>query len=105
MSDKPNEDGRYKLSRPIMFDGETVEELQLSFADLSGEDLILCSKQAAQMDPEDHLTSPVRAFSLPYQIAIAAKAAGVTPELIRTLKGHDFTIVTQKAANFLLGQG
>ncbi|EGG33416.1 hypothetical protein HMPREF9412_1393 [Paenibacillus sp. HGF5] len=44
----------------------------------------------------------VRAASINYQVAVAARAAGVTPELIQSLKAKDFTQVTQLASNFLI---
>ncbi|MBM7592253.1 phage tail assembly protein [Brevibacillus fulvus] len=97
------EDTVYRLSTPIQFDGETITELDLRFDDLTGKDLILCAKQARRIDPQE--IHPGRALSLSYQIAVAAKAAGVTPELFDKLKADDFTIVTQMAENFLLRRG
>ncbi|RNB72176.1 phage tail assembly protein [Brevibacillus panacihumi] len=95
--------GIYKLSTPIKFDGELVTQLDLRFDDLTGKDLILCAKHARRLDPQE--VRPGRALSLSYQIAVAARAAGVPTELLEELKGDDFTIVTQRAENFLLRRG
>lgn len=91
---------KYKLSRPVEFDEKTVSELNFDFESLNGRDLLTCAKQARALDAEE--ISPVKALSLTYQIAIAAKAAGVVPELILALKGRDFTEATQRAQNFLV---
>lgn len=97
---KPDQESIYRLSTPIQFDGDTITELDLRFEDLTGKDLILCAKQARIIDPQE--VRPARALSLSYQIAVAAKAAGVPHELLEKLKGDDFTMVTQRAENFLL---
>lgn len=95
----------YELMRPISFEGQEITKLTLNFDDLDGGDLLECVKQARIIDPEESVTAPIRAFTLGYQIAVAAKAANVIPELIQSLKGPDFTQVTQLASNFLLGRG
>lgn len=96
-----NEKQMYKLARPITFDGKEVTELKLDFDQLSGEDLLLCSQQAQALAPNEVPT--VKAFSLPYQVTVAARAAGMPAELIKALKAKDFTQVTQRAQNFLIG--
>lgn len=95
----------YELMRPIIFDGQEITILTLNFDELDGRDMLECVKKARIIDPEESVTAPIRAFTLGYQIAVAAKAANVIPELIQSLKGPDFTQVTQKASNFLLGRG
>lgn len=89
----------YKLVRPITFDGEEVKELVLDFDELTGRDLLTCARQAQTMEPNE--VALVRALSLPYQVVVAAKAAGVPAELINSLKAKDFTQVTQRAQTFL----
>lgn len=92
----------YTLLRPISFDGLEITELTLDFEELSGDDLLRCSRQAQTISPDE--VAPVKALSLAYQVALAAKAAGVPVELIQSLKAKDFTQVTQRAQNFLLVQ-
>ncbi|MEC2128133.1 phage tail assembly protein [Brevibacillus centrosporus] len=96
-------DDAYRLSKPIDFEGERITKLDLRFDELTGKDLILCAKQARRIDPQE--IHPGRALTLSYQIAVAAKAAGVPTEMFDQLKGDDFTIVTQMAENFLLRRG
>ncbi|WP_141296429.1 phage tail assembly protein, partial [Brevibacillus centrosporus] len=92
---EPDAPGVYRLSRPIVFEEEKIEKLDLRFDELTGKDLILCAKQARRIDPQE--IHPGRALTLSYQIAVAAKAAGVPTELFDKLKGDDFTIITQMA--------
>lgn len=99
------EDNKYTLQRPITFEGQEIKELHFDFDKLDGKDLLTCVKVARQIDPEESIAAPVRVFTMSYQIAVAAAAAGVTIDHIQALKGVDFTQVTQLAANFLIGQG
>lgn len=104
---KPNKEQKaneleYKLLRPILFDGEEVTSLTFDFEKLTGQDLIACASQAKAIAPDEYPL--VLAVHMPYQITVAAKAAGVPAELIQALKAKDFTQVTQRAQNFLLVQ-
>ncbi|WP_050802854.1 phage tail assembly protein [Paenibacillus sp. HGF5] len=90
----------YKLIRPITFEGDEIKSLNLDFECLGGTELMNCAKLAQRMDPNE--VPMVRAASINYQVAVAARAAGVTPELIQSLKAKDFTQVTQLASNFLI---
>lgn len=89
----------YQLIRPITFEGEEIKSITLDFEGLSGNELANCAKLAQRLDPNE--VPMVRALSMNYQIAVAARAANVAPELILALKGKDFTHVTQLASNFL----
>lgn len=92
----------YNLVRPITFEGEEVTSLTLDFDGLTGHDLLTCARQAQTMSQNEVVF--IRALSLSYQAVVAAKAAGVPVELIQSLKGKDFTQVTQHAQNFLIAQ-
>ncbi|MGG1442171.1 phage tail assembly protein [Brevibacillus laterosporus] len=100
---EPIDSIEHKLARPITFEGEHVTKLYLDFDKLSGKELALCSKLARRRDPQD--INPGRAYSMSYQITVAARAAGVAPDLIEALNGKDFTQVTQLTENFLVGLG
>ncbi|MEF3312612.1 phage tail assembly protein [Paenibacillus sp. GYB004] len=93
----------YKLARPFHFEGKQITELSLNLDDLTGQDLLLCARHAQTIDPNE--VAHVKALSLPYQVAVAAKAAGVPAEQIKALGAKDFTQVTQRVQNFLIGQG
>lgn len=97
-----SDDRAYQLIRPITFEDEEVKSLNLNFDELGGNDLMSCAKLAQRLDPNE--VPVLRAASINYQVAVAARAAGVVPELIMALKAKDFTVVTQKAANFLVLQ-
>lgn len=95
-----NNENVYQLTRPITFEGEEIKSLNLDFDSLGGHELMNCAKLAQSMNPEE---VPVyRALSINYQVAVAARAAGVAPDVILNLKAKDFTQVTQRAANFLI---
>ncbi|MGG4346443.1 phage tail assembly protein [Paenibacillus lautus] len=95
-----SEDREYQLIRPITFEGKEIKSLNLDFENLGGNELTNCARLAQRMDPNE--VPVVRALSINYQVAVAARAAGVAPELILELKAKDFTQVTQLASNFLI---
>ncbi|WP_110933810.1 phage tail assembly protein [Paenibacillus bouchesdurhonensis] len=99
------DENKYTLQRPITFEGQEIKELHFDFDKLNGTELLVCVKVARQIDPEESLAAPIRAFTMSYQIAVAAAAAGVTADHIQALKGADFMQATQLAANFLMGRG
>ncbi|MGG4096206.1 phage tail assembly protein [Paenibacillus lautus] len=92
----------FHLARPITFDGEEIKSLTFDFESLGGNELMTCARQAQSMDPNE--VPMMRALSINYQVVVAARAAGVTPDLIQALKAKDFTQVTQMASNFLVLQ-
>ncbi|CAM3851499.1 MULTISPECIES: phage tail assembly protein [Paenibacillus] len=106
MTEKTNEtqietnNNVYVLLKPINFEGNEIKSLNLDFESLGGTELMNCARLAQQMDPNE--VPMVRALSINYQVAVAARAAGVAPELILALKAKDFTQVTQRASNFLI---
>lgn len=92
----------YKLQSPITFEEQEITELTLQFEDLTGQDLLQCGRMAQVISPQE--MSIIKSFSMPYQVAVAAKAAKVPAELIQALKAKDFTQLTQRTQNFLTGQ-
>lgn len=91
---------RIDLSRPVEWDGETVDHLDLDFERLKGRDL-----QAVERDLR---ASGVRDVLAPetdsrYLVAVAAKAAKVDRELVESLCARDFTALKIQAQSFLLG--
>lgn len=77
-----------------------MTELNLDFDQLTGEDVIKCENQYAAMDG---VSIFYKEANKTYQAVVAARAAGVPVELIKALKARDFTRVTLRAQNFLIG--
>lgn len=107
MSDKENNekvienDGNvYTLRQPLSFEGETYESLKLDFHKLTGEDIISCERQ---YQSSNHEFSFVKETSKAYQAYVVARAARVPAELIFKLSASDFSRVTLRCQNFLLG--
>lgn len=90
----------YKLRQSVNFEGREITELDLDFDRLTGEDILACERQyAATGGGSLFFVESQKA----YQAIVAARAAGVPVELIHALSAKDFTRVTLRAQNFLIG--
>ena len=95
---------KYTLAKPIQYDGETITELVLDLESLSVKDLERAEKEARSMLAKKESMN-VPETNKKYQACVAAKAAGVTIDLIRSLSGKDYTQVCLLVMNFLLDGG
>lgn len=86
-----------KLSSPLA----GKDTLKLDFDKLNGYTLQKCYNAAKREEPN----MAVAAFSMAYQVNVAAIAAGVKYDDIMALKGKDFTAVTLLVQGFLLNTG
>lgn len=91
-----NNTDHVKLIKPL---ADGTNELIFDFDRLNGYSLIKCEKTAKKMDPSISVLS----LSQVYQAQVAAVAACVKIDDIYSLSGKDFTLVTLKVQNFLLG--
>lgn len=87
------------LSRPFVFEGETITELRIDFDKLVGDDLILAERR---YNEDGNNPAHVKELNKAFQAYIVAAAANVPVELIRKLPAKDFVSVTLDAQNFLL---
>lgn len=92
----------YKLSRPFSFEGTVYTEFALDFDSLTGEDLLSAERQFNEISGGDSFT-PVKQIAQMYQALVAARAAKVPYELVKSLPAKDFSKLTVRAQNFLLG--
>ncbi|SMF88149.1 hypothetical protein SAMN05661091_4141 [Paenibacillus uliginis N3/975] len=93
-----------KLSRPVVWEDAEIKELRIDIATLSGDDI---------MDIESDFMDFVRgqrnvyvAFKVDhpgYLAVLAAKGAGVHPNLMKKLSARDFLKATGAAKDFLNG--
>ncbi|MDU0332539.1 phage tail assembly protein [Paenibacillus sp. 3LSP] len=90
------------LSRPIKWEDVEYKELKLDFETLSGQDIL-----DVESDFMDFIRGQKNVFVQfktehpGYLAVIAAKAAGVHPNLMKKLSGKDFLKVTGAARDFL----
>lgn len=87
-----------KLSKPVEWEGERVEELNLNLDDLTGIDL-----EAAEREWVMSGGVGMAETSKIYLLAVAARATGKRVEVLRRLSAKDYTKVSVMVQNFLLG--
>lgn len=91
--------GPFVLADPVEFEGETVRELGLDLAGLTGRDLLAADREFTATGN----FSGVPETSKAYLALVAARAARVSPDLVRSLSGRDFSRLTVQVQAFLLG--
>lgn len=90
-----------KLAKVITYDGEEIKELNLDFDSLTGQDLLNAEKEAIALNKN---TAPIKEFDKGYLSIVAAKAAGISTDIMPLLGAKDFTKVTVQTQNFLLNE-
>lgn len=90
-----------KLKRPIVFDGETIEVLILNFESLTGADIEKAELQFIAENTQNAVV-PLKEMSKPFLAIVAAKAAKVNVQLIRSLSASDYAKITTRTMTFLL---
>ncbi|AVK84049.1 hypothetical protein C3943_10925 [Lysinibacillus sp. B2A1] len=89
------------LKRPVIFDGETFNEIVLDFEDMTGTDIEKAEAQFNAENPQNSLVM-VKEMSKPFLAIVAAKAAKVHVDLIRSLSAPDYAKITTRTSFFLL---
>lgn len=89
----------YTLSRPFVFEEKEYTTLTLDFEALTGADLL---RVDAQFEAKQKSPVFIKSLSLPYQLSLAAAAAGVPIEFFNFLPAKDASKVGMLAQNFLL---
>lgn len=90
-----------KLAKVVKYDGEEIKEINLDFDSLTGQDLLNAEKEAIALNKN---ASPIKEFDKGYLSIVAAKAAGISTDIMPLLGAKDFTKVTVQAQNFLLNE-
>lgn len=89
------------LKKPIEFEGQKHNEINLDFDSLTGADILT----AEQMYTRSNLSNAgnmAKEFSKEYQIHVAARAANLPVELFLKLGALDFSVITVAVQNFFL---
>ncbi|WP_342557346.1 phage tail assembly protein [Lysinibacillus sp. FSL P4-0201] len=93
---------RIDLKRPIVFEDETISQINLDFESLTGEDIEKAEAQFNAENPQNSMIM-VKEMSKPFLAIVASKAAKVNVALIRKLSAPDYAKVTTRCSLFLLG--
>lgn len=91
---------KYKLQRPIEFDGKLYTEIEYDFESLSGEDMISAERQ--YLSYEYNQSNSLKELSKEYQILLFSRAAKLPKEFFDKLSSKDFQKLTIKMQIFLL---
>ncbi len=95
----------YELKVPIVFEGEEITELSFDFENLNGSQLkkVLMEVRALIGPKKAGQELVVPSVNIDYQCGVAARACGKKIDLMYKLKARDFTAITTRTSNFLLG--
>ena len=94
----------YTLLSPIIYNGEEIKEIMMDLEDLSVTDLEKCERATRNIfKGRKEVFTGIIEMNKTYQSLVAAKASGLHIQLIRSLKGRDFTQICLLVMNFLLG--
>jgi len=92
---------KVQLKKALKHKDQELTELDIPLEELTGADLIDIEKQVAEMDNKKAMLLPE--FSKLYLATVAARAARIPVEALRTLSARDFTTVTNAVQIFLTG--
>lgn len=105
MNDKKNildENGSFThtLSAPFEWEGKTYTELTLNLEGLTGQDGLDVESELAD---EGKFIVITPEFNTDYIYRMAARAAGVDPNVIKHLPYRDAAVIRNKTKNFMSG--
>lgn len=90
----------HKLDKPFKYQEREYHEIKFDFGALSGNDALAVEEELEAINK--YILAPET--SKAYQSRMAAKAAGVSNDLLEALPLQDFNRITNAARNFLVGQ-
>lgn len=92
---------KYTLTKPINYEGEVITEIHMDLEGLSVQNLERAEREArALLTKKESMQVPET--NKKYQACVAAKAAGLPLDVIRSLCGKDYTQICLLVMNFLL---
>lgn len=87
-----------KLDKPLEYGNTKIEELIFDFSKLTGQDMLDAEKEAENIDGAVAVE-----FSGGFLTALAAKAAGVQPIILKDLPADKFLLAKIQARRFIMG--
>ena len=91
----------HKFKKPFEYEGKRYETLSFNFNRLVGRDMTAIEREM-QMSGETAYTPET---SHAYQCRLAARAAGIMPDVLEAMPLGDFNRITNSCRNFLLSTG
>lgn len=91
----------HKFSRPFTYEGITYETLEFPFERLTGRDMV---KIEAEMQAQGEYAVAAE-ISRSFQAHMAARAAGVHPDVLEAMPINEFNKITNAARDFLIATG
>lgn len=91
----------HKFKKPFEYEGKRYETLSFNFNKLVGRDMTAIEREM-QMTGETAYTPET---SHAYQCRLAARAAGIMPDVLESMPLGDFNRITNATRNFLLATG
>lgn len=91
----------HKFKRPFEYEGKKYETLNFYFDRLVGRDMTAIEREM-QLSGETAYTPET---SHAFQSRLAARAAGIMPDVVEAMPLGDFNHITNAARNFLLATG
>jgi len=92
---------KFKLLKPVEFDGHTYTEIDLDLDNLNGNDMMMVERQFVTISNSNHIVT-VKEFSKEYQILTAARAAKLPFEFFQQISAKDFSRITIRVQNFFV---
>lgn len=91
----------HKFSRPFTYEGITYETMEFPFERLTGRDMV---KIEAEMQAQGEYAVAAE-ISRSFQAHMAARAAGVHPDVLEAMPINEFNRITNAARDFLIATG
>ena len=91
------------LRKPLTWEEQTYQELDLNLDALTGADLLAVSRELRREQAKEPVLQPETDDR--YLIAVAARAARVPCEALAALPARDFVRIKMEVQGFLLGAG
>lgn len=90
---------KHVFSKPVMFEGQEYAEIDIDIESMTGRDISKIKRQWAGAGN----FSPVPAMDMDFCILAACHAAKLPFEFADALPAREYTGITQKVGNFLMG--
>ncbi|MCD5324778.1 MULTISPECIES: phage tail assembly protein [Pontibacillus] len=90
------------LKKPITFNNQEYRTLKLDLDKLTGQDIEDAELQYTVRNPDLSAQTPMKDLSKGFQAIVAAKAAGLPVDVIKSMSASDYGKVTRMVQVFLL---
>lgn len=98
-----NENNVFKFLKPIEFEGQTYESINLDLESLNARTMIEIERQYMASTTNQGVV--LKELNKEYQLFVAAKAANMPIEFMYALPAQEFMRITLSVQNFLTGWG